>query len=475
MIKTIKIALLILILSYGCTHKNNPQDQTIKISGKITNLESDEITLFQSGDITSVKTDDEGNFNLVFEGDEGSNYVVYSGRTHFELYLSQGDSIYITADAKDFSNTFDIHGDHDKENKYLFEKAQIDYESGLNNLMEIMSHSKEKYFHTKDSLFTLSKVAFDKYKKQENIDPEFILNEEAYFTYTPLWYDLNYPNYHASLTNISLESIEFPVDETNSKLAAIPLDQKHLLRASSYTTLVDIRVSNLTHEIIKSDSTLMSDDRAYDKVRVMVIDSLIKDKTVNDHFIYLTIMSNMEYRGPEYVRESYEKFINENKSPKYAEKLEKLKNKWEPISYGKNVPDFTFTSIEGKEVKLSDLKGNLIYIDIWATWCGPCIAEHPHWDKLKGEYVDKSIAFLSVSIDDSEESWKKMVKAKNMDGLQWFAKNAWKSDLSHHFMVNSIPRFILINEEGKIIDPATDRPSGAIRETLDKYLAKKDS
>lgn len=183
----------------------------------------------------------------------------------------------------------------------------------------------------------------------------------------------------------------------------------------------------------------------------------------------------MDYRGPVYVKESYEKFMKENESPKYAQKLKKLKDKWESISTGKVVPDFTFTNMDGKEVKLSDLKGNLVYVDIWATWCGPCIAEHPHWEALKKEFEDKPVAFLKVSIDDSRDSWEKMVKAKKMEGLQWFAENAWKSDLTQHFMVNAIPRFLLLDEEGKVIDPSAERPSGKIRESLKKYLSKKDT
>ena len=163
-------------------------------------------------------------------------------------------------------------------------------------------------------------------------------------------------------------------------------------------------------------------------------------------------------------------FLAENTTPKFVDKLEKLKAKWEPISPGKEVPDFQFTDMKGETVKLSDLKGNLVYIDIWATWCGPCIAEHPNWDKVKEEYKDKPVAFLTVSIDDTREPWEKMVKNKKMEGLQWFAENAWQSELAQFFMVNAIPRFLLLDKEGKIIDPSAERPSGNIREILDKHL-----
>ena len=91
---------------------------------------------------------------------------------------------------------------------------------------------------------------------------------------------------------------------------------------------------------------------------------------------------------------------------------------------------------------------------------------------MKEEYKDKPVAFLTVSIDDTREPWEKMVKNKKMDGLQWFAANAWQSELAKFFMVNAIPRFLLLDKEGKIIDPSAERPSGNIREILDKHLDK---
>jgi thioredoxin-related protein len=63
-----------------------------------------------------------------------------------------------------------------------------------------------------------------------------------------------------------------------------------------------------------------------------------------------------------------------------------------------------------------------------------------------------------------------MVEDKNMEGLQWLAENAWRSEITKHFMVYSIPRFFLLDQEGKIIDPSADRPSGNIRATLDQFL-----
>ncbi|WP_083836562.1 TlpA family protein disulfide reductase [Nitritalea halalkaliphila] len=138
------------------------------------------------------------------------------------------------------------------------------------------------------------------------------------------------------------------------------------------------------------------------------------------------------------------------------------------------MPNFSFTTVEGEQVDLASLKGQYVYIDIWATWCGPCIGEHPHWDKLKADYSHQPIAFLTVSIDDNREDWEKMVANKQMEGLQWFADGAWSSELAQHFMVRAIPRFLLLDMEGKVLDPSADRPSGKIREVLDELLAAKN-
>ncbi|GAB3009571.1 hypothetical protein GCM10027284_29990 [Cyclobacterium sediminis] len=457
-----------MIILYGCSQKEAHQDPTIIVSGKIVNLESEEVTLFQHAEIASVKIDDEGNFKLKFEGDDGSRYSLSSGGTQLELYLSSGDSIYLTADGKDILSTFEFQGDHEKESKYLVEKAQND--KGLSDI-KLLQNSKEEYFKIKDSLFTLSEANFKAFKMKEDIDPEFIIREEGYYYFEPLWYDLQYPTYYSLLTGTPKDSVDFPIDEVMAKIASIPLDQKQFLKVGSYTLLIETRISNLTIEILKSDKTLTSEDKA----RTLAIDSLLKDKSVNDYFVYTSIKSNMENRGPVYVKEAYEMFMKKNETPRYEKSLKKIMNKWERIGTGKDVPDFTFTDREGHQVKLSDLKGGLVYIDIWATWCGPCIAEHPYWDKLKLEYADKKVAFLTVSIDENKEAWEKMVNTKKMEGYQLYAKNARKSDFSQYFMVNSIPRFILLDENSKIIDPHAERPSGMIRESLDKHLTNIDS
>lgn len=124
-------------------------------------------------------------------------------------------------------------------------------------------------------------------------------------------------------------------------------------------------------------------------------------------------------------------------------------------------PDFDYLNHAGGNIKLSDLKGKFVYIDVWATWCGPCRAEIPSLKKVEEQFHDKNIAFVSISVDvlKDMQKWKTFVTEKELGGIQLFADKDWKSDFIKAFNINSIPRFLLINPEGVVIDANASRPS----------------
>ncbi|MCH6235139.1 TlpA family protein disulfide reductase [Cognataquiflexum rubidum] len=456
------------LLFFSCGKNPEVIDNSIIIAGKLGNSESPIISVSHDyEEITQDSVKSDGSFVLDFDYEETGIYSLSNGDLRFSLYLNPGDSIFVTGDSKEFEQTFTASGDMAQENEYLNKRDYFLYESRLYDYYVLMALKKDAYFSKKDSIIFIAKTFYEELKSTEGIDTAFLSREESYFIYQGIFMDQLYPMYHALANKIPQDSVDFPIEEIRKKIENLPMDNPELLRVEFYVYLTQRRIGSLANDIMKADSSIT----AFEMAEWIAIDSLIKVPEMGDFFKYGSIKRSMEYRGPLHVEEVYNKFILENSTPKYVKRLEKVKAKWEPISPGKTVPDFTFTDIKGDSVKLSDLKGKLVYIDIWATWCGPCIAEHPNWDKVKEEYKDKPVVFLTVSIDDTREPWEKMVKNKKMDGLQWFAANAWQSELTQFFMVNSIPRFILLDKEGKIIDPSTERPSGNIREILDKHLA----
>ncbi|MGJ5643274.1 TlpA family protein disulfide reductase [Formosa sp. S-31] len=137
---------------------------------------------------------------------------------------------------------------------------------------------------------------------------------------------------------------------------------------------------------------------------------------------------------------------------------------------GKPSPEFTdYENIDGTKTSLADLKGKYVYVDVWATWCGPCKAEIPSLKALEKEYHGKNIAFVSMSVDDdrthggswdkAKEDWKAMVADKELSGIQIMAPEGWKSQFVQDYKITGIPRFILIDPAGNVVDPSAPRPS----------------
>ena len=136
-------------------------------------------------------------------------------------------------------------------------------------------------------------------------------------------------------------------------------------------------------------------------------------------------------------------------------------------------PSFDYENHKGGKTKLEDLRGKYVYIDVWATWCGPCRAEIPHLKKVEEKYHGKNIEFVSISVDvdKDHEKWKKMVNNKELGGIQLFADKNWNSDFIKAFGIDSIPRFLLIDPNGKVIKADAARPSSPqLTELLDSLL-----
>ena len=136
--------------------------------------------------------------------------------------------------------------------------------------------------------------------------------------------------------------------------------------------------------------------------------------------------------------------------------------KVQKVSAGQPSPKFeNFENHAGGTTSLDDLKGKYTYIDVWATWCGPCIAEIPSLKKVEEQFHGKNIQFLSLSIDDAKDhdKWVKMVTDDELGGIQLLGDNAWETQFVQDYLINGIPHFILLDPELNIVKYNAPRPS----------------
>lgn len=142
-------------------------------------------------------------------------------------------------------------------------------------------------------------------------------------------------------------------------------------------------------------------------------------------------------------KEFYAKYPKDPSAIQINNSIEELQ-KFDP---GKKAIDFEFVTLEGERKKLSDYKGKVVYLDFWASWCGPCRQQMPFAKEVKKHFQGQDVVFLYVSIDDTDEKWKKGIEAMQVEGVQT-RSGGWSGDLPKIYNVSSIPAYFLIDKQG---------------------------
>ncbi len=180
---------------------------------------------------------------------------------------------------------------------------------------------------------------------------------------------------------------------------------------------------------------------------------------VKEMYLFLSAITSIENYAA-LVKAQCGEAMNKKEEPKKEEK-----------KANKDPNALTLIDIKGNSFGLSDLKGKLVYIDVWASWCGPCRAEFPHSKALIEKLTDKQkkkITFLFISIDETEEAWKKAMEQLKLPGEHGRSEGGWTAKVVSYFNITGIPRYILIDKDGKIANFNAPRPSAP--ETLTEIL-----
>ena len=141
-------------------------------------------------------------------------------------------------------------------------------------------------------------------------------------------------------------------------------------------------------------------------------------------------------------------------------------NAADKFAAGTEAPAFSSTDINGKTVSLADFKGKYVFVDFWASWCGPCKPQIPFLKAANDKYKSKNFVMLGVSLDSKRDAWLKAVEEHKLDWLQLSELKGWKESAAVTYEVGAIPNNILIGPDGKIL------AKGLYNEDLEKKLAE---
>lgn len=121
------------------------------------------------------------------------------------------------------------------------------------------------------------------------------------------------------------------------------------------------------------------------------------------------------------------------------------------VAVGSMAPDFSIPMLNKKSIKLSSLRGKVILIDFWASWCGPCRAENPNVVKVYQDFKDKGFDILGVSLDNDVDAWQEAIKKDKLSWQHGSDLEGWESDIVKQYSITGIPFTVLIDQHGKII------------------------
>ncbi|MCK9321346.1 MAG: TlpA family protein disulfide reductase, partial [Bacteroidales bacterium] len=219
-----------------------------------------------------------------------------------------------------------------------------------------------------------------------------------------------------------------------------------------------------THDL-KGQKVEFTSATEYAEFYFAKIDNLFIENTVKEYVYYNFIKDFISYYGAESVADIYAVYKDMATNKVQLTELNNIFSEYNKLAKGQASINWSFPDIEGKIYSLSDFRGKYVYIDVWASWCGPCKREIPALESLKQKFIDKNIVIIGISVDENRADWTNMLQTTNMQGIQLYA-GGWNNDLCNYFKITGIPRFILLDKQGNIINSNADRPTGNIEEVI---------
>ena len=441
--------LAIALTIFSCAKEEKPVDYAV-FSGIIENPDGGKFSIRNSEkEIKEIVVNEDGTFSDTLQNIEKGYYTFKYANETANFYLLPGYNLNLSLDPKQFDESIKYSGNGSTENNYLAQKLLN--EEGLGKLatyQHLGTLEESEYVHLTDSV---RKLELDFLNKQEKLDKEFKTLEEASITYKEALQLKRFELYKRFVTKNDgfVKSDNFPDFETE-----LNLEDENLLALSNYKNYLNAYYSDLSSENAKKDS--IATDIAYLKT----VSKEVKSPKIKEYLLYGAAKYNVSYTKE--LQNYYDIFMANSTSEEHKKDITEKYNKLIKLSKGQASPKFVdYENYNGGTTSLDDLKGKYVYVDVWATWCGPCKREIPSLKELEKEYHNKNIAFVSMSIDrkNDYEKWRTMVKEKELSGVQIYAPNDWKSDFVTDYGIMGIPRFILIDPEGNIVDSNAPRPS----------------
>lgn len=445
-----KIWLLIAAIAILSCKDEKEADFTV-ISGEITNNRGSEITFKKPSNKDfneTIQISRDGKFLDTLLIETGI-YTFQYGRNRTEIYVGAGNNLTINFDAKDFDNTLTFSGEGSEISTYLFEKQKTEKKlmgeaNAIYKLDEAAYVSKVKEIKS-----TLEKIISD----SKGIDNDFKAKEKRNLNYTYLTRLNNYQIFHSHYAQMP----DFKTSDGFLKeLDAVTYDnEEDYLFSPDYKTLV-------TNHYRKEAGNLSREKQIDSDIAFIQVVGALEKPTMKNDLIFERVKYAFTYSDD--LEPIYKQFMATSTNDAHKKEITESYNKFKTVAKGQPSPKFKdYENYAGGKTSLDDLKGNYVFINVWATWSSPSPREMNFFKELESTYAGKNIKFVSISVDRAadHDKWKSVIAENKFAGIHLLADKDMESSFIQEYFINITPRYILLDPEGKIVNANAPRPSSS--------------
>lgn len=438
---------------------NKKQDETVTtvhLKGQLVNVGKDFVRMSYNGAASllgesrdiMLQIDSEGNVDTTIVLTEPSYFNI--GRN--TLYLTPGDDL--TFKISDKSTEAEFQGKGAEANTYM--KDRLFPKGG--SFLQAGENVKEDLTSTMKLVDSLAQVRMLELEALTNVSDEFKKLETGRIKADVVNSRIFYANYSGLFADVKNR------DEMMAKW-------------DEFTTSIAPQISPKIQELLSEE---LLDVAVVRDVLSHQLDSALNEKwfkgvtlPVRAQELFASSKLINELRMGDVSEEALDKartFLQTVQNKDFATEVEAKITQNMRLLPGQPAIDLELTDVAGNAKKLSDFKGKLIYIDLWATWCGPCLQEAPFFEKVSRKYVGKDIVFVPISTDRTREPWLAFLQEHKKELEQFHSTDLAMRD---GWLLYGIPRFILIDKDFNIINAFAPRPSETETTALiDSLLAK---
>jgi thiol-disulfide isomerase/thioredoxin len=453
------LLLIIVIVTFFSCKKENSNDYVI-ISGEIENPNSDSLSILNKNKnlIKVLLLKKDNTFRDTLNLPEGF-YSLSDGKENTKIYLKPKFDLNISVNTKEFDESIFYEGVGSNENNYLAKKYFLEESFGKLNYYGYYAKLTEgDFLKLTDSLYNVQINLLNSYP---NLDKDFTFIESKSLEFQKLLKHSSFEKIRGYVT----DNMDFKVSSNYpNPFKNVDLSNEKLLISPNYLFYIEAYLTKKTSDNINKDDLNIE----YTLEFVKTIKKEVKNDKIKGELAYN--IGKWSLTRVKKLDSVYNQIIPLLTNKEYLKEVTEKYRKIKKIEKGAISPTFELNDINGRTISLNQLKGKLVYIDIWATWCMPCIKEIPSLKKMEEHFEGKDIQFVSICKSSSKERWKKMVEEEELGGIQIYAPDK-NISFFKDYSVQGIPRFILIDKNGKIIDSNAKRPSDPkLNEEIEKYL-----